>query len=218
MTAPQRTPRRTIDLATWPRRSQFAFFRGFGWPFFDLCARIDVTGLVERAGGRGLFAATLHAVMAACNEVPELRQRIEGDEVVEYAAVSPSFTVLGEAETFNYALAEWDPEPAAFAARVAAASEAARGQGELDLSEDDRGDLVFVSCLPWVDFSSVQHPRPLAPGDPDSVPRIAWGRIVAEGDRHRVTVGLSAHHALVDGVHAARFFAALAARAAEGPA
>ena len=47
------------------------------------------------------------------------------------------------------------------------------------------------------------------------MPRIAWGRVVERDDAAEVALSIQAHHALVDGLHLARFFArfeALAAR------
>ena len=37
---------RYLDLAAWPRRATFEFFRGFDKPYFNVCVRLDVTALV----------------------------------------------------------------------------------------------------------------------------------------------------------------------------
>ncbi|MBA2662750.1 MAG: hypothetical protein H0U74_10675 [Bradymonadaceae bacterium] len=203
-----------IDLQSWPRRSHFEFFRSFHDPFLDICVRVEVTGLRNRAraAGESIFAAMLYESMAAINAVPELRQRIRGDQVVEHARVHPTFTVLNEAEIFNFCTGEFQEDRAAFFADTATRAAATKALSALDAGHDDaRDDLVYVTSLPWLDFQSIGHAYAARAGD--SNVRLAWGRIVVDDARRAsVSVQLTAHHGLVDGLHAARFFKALEER------
>lgn len=202
---------RTLDLTTWPRRSVFDHYRDYAQPFFEVCARVEVTGLVARAKAaeESLFAALLFEAMRAVNDVAPLRQRIRGESVVEHDRVHPSFTVLVDDERFNFCHARFQDDRDAFLAGVAERARQMRGRVELALEEDVRDDMVFVTSLPWLDFTSIGHAMS---GDPtDTIPRLAWGKIVGDGDRARVSVQLSVHHALVDGLHVARFFERLEA-------
>ena len=70
--------------------------------------------------------------------------------------------------------------------------------------EPDRDDFLFMTAIPWVSFTAFVHPVPLDP--PDSVPRFAWGRFREEGDSAVLPLNIQAHHALVDGIHVARFY------------
>ena len=76
MNATMKTP---IDLATWPRREHFAFFKQYDMPFWGVTARLDCTRLYEKAKSEGFpFSAGYHfASLQAVNEVDELRCRIE---------------------------------------------------------------------------------------------------------------------------------------------
>ena len=66
--------------------------------------------------------------------------------------------------------------------------------------------MLYLSCLPWIEVTGVTH---ASPGDPlDCIPRILWGRMVDD----RLFISATAHHALVDGRHLARFFGELEAR------
>lgn len=212
--------RKKIDIANSPRRSQYTFFRGFAWPFLDVSAQVDVTELLAQrptVNGQkvGVFTTCMHAIMCAVNAVPEFRQRIEGEDVFEYETCSPSFTTMGTEDVFNYAVANFDWDLATFAARVQHAAESVKDRADLNLDEDHRADLIFVTCLPWLDFTSIHHPRPMRPAPnpaDDSVPRIAWGKIVEKDGRKMMSVAVSAHHALIDGVHLARFYEAVNSR------
>ena len=194
---------RTIDLEHWPRRPHFELFRSYELPHLAVTAPVDVTALKAGAARRGLslFHALVWAATRAANEVPELRQRIRGKTVVEHDRVHPSFTAAGPDETFLWCHARWDPDPRGFAAAALAAERAAAARDPL--AEETGDDLLFVTSLPWLSFTALQHPMRV-PGD--CVPRIAWGRLERVADRDRLPLALQAHHALVDGLHVARFF------------
>ncbi len=200
---------RRIDPTTWDRHQLYAHFRSLPHPWMAVTAEVDVTGVLARAreAGVGPYAALMHHLVGAANEVPALRQRIrvEGgaDVVVEHDRVDPAFTAPLEGDRFGYATAPWVEDLGAFASGVAAATEALRARATLQPFEGQRDDVIYVTCLPWVRFTHVEHPL----GPPtDSVPRLAWGRIGRDGDRARVPVNLLGHHALVDGLHVGRFF------------
>ena len=201
-----------IDLATWKRRSHYELFRGFTHPFFGISARVDVTALVQRTrrDGLSLFPAMLHVVTGAANDVPALRLRLDEQGVVRVSKADPSFMALVDEEHFNFCHAPFTEDFDTFARDVAAAIQARHGDTTLDLTQDHRLDLVYVSSQPWVDLQTVHEAWS---GDPlDAVPRIGWARIVPEGERWKVTVSIHVHHALADGLHLARFFEALARR------
>lgn len=205
-----------INLSTWPRRSHLKLFESYAMPYTSLVAPVRATELhsFAKSEGLGLFRPILWAVSTAANAVPELRQRIRGAEVVEHEVVHPSYTTMSKAELFNYCTVPHRAEPRSFFAEVDA--ENARVEGETDLVPDapGRDDLLFVSSIPWRSFTALTHPVPLNPAD--SYPRITWGR--AEPDAQgqvSLSLGIMAHHGLVDGVHMARFFEAFEAAAGD---
>jgi chloramphenicol O-acetyltransferase type A len=48
------------------------------------------------------------------------------------------------------------------------------------------------------------HPLKLSP--PDSVPRFAWGKYRQEGDKIIMPLSVQGHHAVMDGLHAGKFY------------
>lgn len=83
-----------IDPACWPRKEQFDFYRSLDRPQYSVCIQLDVTHFRARVRERGVsFSHTFgFFVTHAANEVPELRMRIKGDQVVLYDELHPSFT------------------------------------------------------------------------------------------------------------------------------
>ncbi len=205
---------RWIDLESWPRRPHFDLFRSYQVPWFHIAARVQVGGLIRwaRAEQASVARTLVWAVATAANRVPELRQRIRGEGVVEHDAVHPAFTILRQDGTFTGCPVTWSPDLRAFLDASAAAVERRR-DGDFVMAAPEEDDRLYLTSLPWLDVTMLVHPFH---GDPrDTVPRLAWGRVRSSGAEADVSVALTAHHALVDGVHAARFYAALETIAAD---
>ncbi|MCO4769363.1 MAG: hypothetical protein KDA24_04980 [Deltaproteobacteria bacterium] len=200
---------RRIDPTVGPRAALYRHFRAFASPMFTLVSPVRVdAGRLKSEGG--LFPNLLWAVLEAANAVPQLRQRIRvedgRDVVVEHPAVDCTCTAARDDGTFQFCFFGRDGDRARFTAGVPARLRGAAGHEGLDLAEQHRDDLLYMSCLPWIEVTGVSHAMP---GDPDDcIPRILWGRVV-DG---RLSVAATAHHALVDGRHLAVFFAELEAR------
>lgn len=197
---------RIIDLESWPRRKHFEFFSAFDLPHFNLCAEVEIRAFHAEVKRQGLSfgLAVVYLLATAANDIPELRMRIRGQQVVEHEVVHPSFTVLAGDELFGFCDAYYGPDFAAFAA--GAEERMARARAHAGLEDEGPGgdDRLFMTGIPWISFTGVMHPLRLYPVD--SIPRIAWGKFYPDGDRLTMPLSLQAHHALVDGVHAGRFF------------
>jgi chloramphenicol O-acetyltransferase type A len=70
-----------------------------------------------------------------------------------------------------------------------------------------RDDLLYMTAIPWVSFTSFAHPMRLHPAD--SIPRFAWGKYFAEGKFLKMPLSVQAHHALMDGIQMGKFYAEL---------
>ena len=76
------------------------------------------------------------------------------------------------------------------------------GMGE----ENKRLDLVHYSTLPWIEFSSVSHPRNFTYRD--SVPKITFGKISNKGDRVIIPIAIHVHHGIMDAQDVAEYLEA----------
>ena len=170
-----------------------------------MCAEVDLTAtvLAMRKHAVSLNTLIVFLVARAANDIPELRQRIRGQSVVEHEVVHPATTVMAADDLFTFTFLEFNPDFDAFAAAMA--EEVARVQAAPSLEDPpERDDFLFMTAIPWVAFTSFEHPMT---GDPnDSIPRFAWGRCNQIGEHHRMPLNLQVHHALADGLHASRFY------------
>lgn len=204
-----------IDMSTYARRAHFAYFLKMGYPYVGNTAEVDVTPLYVRAKERGesFFLHVLYAAGCAANDVPELRQRIEGNGILQFEHCLTSHTEMKPDGTYAYCEADpglsWDD----FYVQTRARQAQARAQGTIQ-EDGEVLDKFFVSCAPWVHYTALIQPVPFPA---DSNPRISWGKYVNRDGRIQMPVTLLAHHGLVDGMHIGQFYQALEARIQEEP-
>jgi chloramphenicol O-acetyltransferase type A len=196
-----------LDLETWNRRSAFDFFRGFDIPSFNLCARLDVALLKQAVKDLGVGSLSLayHFIaVRLANDIAPFRYRLEGDRVRVHAAVHGSTTVLRDDDSFGFATLEHNRDFAAFCVQGAQALANGRLHNAPFEPNEYQAAAVHMTTLPWVHFTSYSNARQW--GTNDSIPKIAFGRIDADGARQWMPLSVEVHHALMDGLHIGRFF------------
>ncbi len=201
---------RTIDLEGWPRREHFETFDAFRLPHFDMCAEVDLTGFRPAVKERGLSfnIALIYVLARAANDIPEFRYRIRGGGVIEHDVVHPASTIMADGGLFTFCFFDYRDDFPLFAKQAAAQAGAVKEHPSLT-DPPDRDDLLFMTAIPWVVFTSFTHPMP---GDPaDSIPRFAWGKYHQDGTAVRMPLEVQGHHALMDGLHMGRYYEAVQA-------
>lgn len=199
-----------IPLQSYPRRDHFEYFRKFAYPYTGVTVNVDITPVMRlhRAENKPFFLTLLYQVSEAANAVPALRQRILEDQIVEYPHCDTSHTVAREDGTYAYCRLNSQKSLDDFLREASAAQEASRTGGGID-DGDDADSLLFISCLPWLSYTSLVQ---AVPCPADSNPRISWGRSFTQEGRELLPLSVLVHHALVDGIHIANFYDQLNAR------
>jgi chloramphenicol O-acetyltransferase type A len=197
---------RYIDIPTWPRRVHFSVFRDYDYPHFNMCANVDLTRFhpVLKQRGISFNVAMVYVLARGSNALPEFRQRIRPEGVVEHEVVHPATTIMADHDLFTFCTFDYTEDFSVFAAKAAEEIACVKENPTLE-DEPGRDDLLFMTAIPWVSFTSFMHPLPLHPAD--SVPRFAWGKFFEEGERVKMPLSVQGHHALMDGLHVGRFYA-----------
>lgn len=206
------SPARYLDLSTWPRRDAFEYFRGFDKPYFNVCTRLDAAPLKAAVAARGVgsFSLACHFVaLRLANEQEPLRLRLEGGRVRVHHRLQGGATVLRDDESFGFAYLEPSTDWAHFAEQGARAVAAARDRAAPFEPRTDDSAVIHFTTLPWIAFSSFSHARNW--GREDSVPKVSFGRIEADGARLWLPFSVEVHHALMDGLHVGRYIEAMEA-------
>ena len=158
------------------------------------------------------YYGLIYLCCKALQDVPAFACRIRGENVVELGEQKPSFTDLKKgSELFHIVTMPCDGSIVEFCGKAREVS------GKQDYFIDMAGqadDLIYFSCLPWMDVTVVTNERELlAPNArDDSTPRICWGKYTLENDRVYLGISVEVNHRLIDGVHIGRFAEALTLR------
>ncbi len=197
---------RQIDMKSWSRLKHFELYNTFDQPHFNMCANVDVKACYSYAKERGIsFSIVIvYFISRAANAIPEFRYRIRpGNVVVEHEVVHPSITVLTDNDLFSFCSFDYCEDFRSFAEQAADKIAQVKAYPTLE-DTPGKDDLLFMTAIPWVSFTSFMHPLNLKPVD--SVPRFAWGRYYQDGERLRMPLSVQGHHAVMDGVHMGRFY------------
>ncbi|HAZ12196.1 MAG: hypothetical protein A2X86_03075 [Bdellovibrionales bacterium GWA2_49_15] len=190
-----------ISLGSWGRRAHYEFFmENFQFPHTTITAPMDVTNLVGFCKEKKLtlFNTTVFIISKCVNEIPEFRQRLRPETVLEWEKVHPSYTIMGNDHRFLFCDVEFSDDLHTFHERsVETARKLKEGSFQDDFNKDD--NRIFLSCLPWISFTQMSHP--IHSARLDATPRISWGKVTQQGERYSMPLNMQAHHALVDGYH-----------------
>ena len=195
----------------WHGEAQFALFSRYDKPHWSITTRCDVGALCEAAGaGRAsIYRGTLWAITAAAHDVLAMRLRFAGERIYRHENIRGSMTVPMPAGGYGYGYIGHHADYAGFdkACRAEIARERSGDASPPNTGQSD--DLIYLSCLPWLDFTALDN---ALPGPDDCIPRVSWGRVVEAQGRRDMAMTLQVHHALVDGEAAGAFFAAVQSR------
>lgn len=196
---------RYLNMETWSRRTHFELFNSFAHPYFGITANLDLGVFYPAVKERRLSftIAMVYVITRASNAVPEFRYRIRNGGVVEHQTVHPSFTILVKEDIFSFCTIEYAEDFPQFSVNAQEGIDRVRQQLLME-DEPDRDDLLFMTALPWLSFTSFHGPMPSHQGD--SIPRFAWGKFFETGDTLKLPLCVEVHHALVDGAHVGKFY------------
>ena len=196
---------RKVNLDTWPRREYFKLFSTFDHPHFNMCTNVNLTAFTPalKRHGVSFTVGILYVISRVANAIPEFRYRIQANNVVEHEVVHPSVTILVDNDLFSFCTMDYIEDFPEFA--ISAAERISYVKEHPTLKNDPGQDnLLYMTALPWVSFTSFMHPMQLHPAD--SVPRFAWGKFFEEGESVKMPLSVQGHHALMDGIHMSRFY------------
>jgi chloramphenicol O-acetyltransferase type A len=170
-----------------------------------MCVNVDVTAFYPfvKRNGYSLTVSMVYVISRASNAIPEFRHRIRGDQVVEHEIVNPSFTILTDKDLFSFCDIEYAGNFSEFAGRAAKSISHVKAHPDLE-NNAGKDDVLYMSPIPWVSFTSFNHPMQFHPTD--SIPRFAWGKYFKENDTLKMPLSVQGHHAVMDGIHMGRFY------------
>lgn len=189
-----------IDLNTWPRKEHFQLYHSMDCPHFNVCMNLDITNFLRyvKKSKLSFYYAMCFAATQTANQIEELRYRIRGEEIVLHDRVHPSFTDLKKGEDlFHIVTVNMGEDLEEFVKD--AAERSAKQVCFLDPAEQERDDLIYITCAPWFSFTQLTHPMSI--NRDDSIPRLSWGKYFEQNGKILLPFSIQANHAFMDGRH-----------------
>ena len=188
---------------TWRRRELYEFFSPMSNPFYSVTFNLDVTELYDYVKSQGLsfYYALTYLVTKAANSVEALRYAMHDGVPVLHDARRPSFTDLKPgADSFHIVTMAADGDIADFCREAKRKSD---GQTCFIDMTSESDDLIFISCLPWIELTAFTNERNCEKDD--AIPRITWGKYHNENGKKILGMSVELNHAFADGKHVGDF-------------
>ena len=167
-------------MEEYKRKQHFEYFNSLSYPYVGLTVDVDITDFIKGVKSKkaAVFLTVCYCVSKAANSVPEFRQRIRDDKIIEFDNCKTSHTVALEDGTYCYCTLDSRMSFSDFIPYAEREQEAARKNRTISEEEDAVFDKIFISTLPWISYTALVQPVPIPA---DSNPRITWGRYVERG-------------------------------------
>ena len=192
-----------VDIDSWIRKTHYHFFKAFEEPYYGVCVDVDCTSAYRfaKANGHSVFLYFLYQSLSAAQKIEPFKYRIDGDEVFLYNQIDAGSTIARSNGTFGYGHILYHASLPEFMSN--ANREVERVRAASDLTRTVAPNVIRYSALPWIDFTSISHARMFS--QPDSCPRISFGKMTEAAGRKSMPVSIHVHHALVDGLHVGQY-------------
>ena len=194
---------KVIDYESWPRREKYEFFCSADQPFYNLGYRLDVTNAYSFAKKNGVsfYMVLTYLVTKAINSVEAFRYAKLDGQIVLFDELMPSFTDLKPgSDSFHIVTMPAGDDIKRFCLDAKRRSET---QKEFVVMSDEGPNLIYISCLPWVELTALTNERDFDPDD--AIPRIAWGKYRDENGRKILGLSMELNHRFADGYHIGKF-------------
>ncbi len=194
-----------LNIDSWSRKEHYNFFKNYANPLYNICTDVEITNLLKytKENKISFFLAGLFLSTKAINNINEFKYRILEDEVVEFNVVHPFSTVLNNDETFSFCPFDFfDDFKDFYNTGLIALNNLSENQNKLG-SKENRIDVIHYSTVPWFTITGMTNPVKSFNGN--SIPKIIFSKYYTEGEIIKLPLCLEVNHALIDGLHIAKY-------------
>lgn len=201
-----------VDIESWERRDNYAFFRPFLNSWFSIATEIDCTEAyaAAKASGRSFFLYYLYAVLRSANEIREFRFRTDAaGNVAWYDTVDIITPIAVPGRTFYSLRIPYHQDFETFYTEAHALIAAISDDGDpygvaKQIEAQGDYDVIHLSATPDLWFSAINYAQ-AAPGCPTQYPLSNAGKAIMREGRLKMPYSICVNHAFVDGAHISLF-------------
>lgn len=181
------------------RQALFDMYNSRTNPFSFVTTRIDITNIFNLCKLRKHYYASIaYFLTKAMNNVDEFKYRYIDGKIYKCDIIKPCFTDIQDDNTIGFYTCEMLDDYDKFLVHF----DEIKNQflkREYPLKEDN--DVVWISCEPWYNFTSVVPPFDKS----ITIPQMIWDKFTFEGDRCFINLMIMVHHGFADGYHIGKF-------------
>lgn len=196
-----------IDLATWPRREHFHYYRNILPCGYSVTVRLDVTRFTAMLAEKGLkfYPSFIWCVSHNILSHPAFRMGMDQEgNPGTHDVMHPNYTVFHpDDHTFSDLWSEHDEDFARFYQRFLEDVAAYGDNRGIKARPGQPGNFYCISCVPWLDFTGYSAVVP--GGQPNIFPVITYGKATEEAGKVTLPMAINISHAAADGWHTAEF-------------
>lgn len=196
-----------IDLATWPRREHFHYYRNILPCGYSVTVRLDVTRFTAMLAEKGLkfYPSFIWCVSHNILSHPAFRMGVDQEgNPGTHDVMHPNYTVFHpDDHTFSDLWSEHDEDFARFYQRFLEDVAAYGDNRGIKARPGQPGNFYCISCVPWLDFTGYSAVVP--GGQPNIFPVITYGKATEEAGKVTLPMAINISHAAADGWHTAEF-------------
>lgn len=197
-----------IDFLTWPRREYFLFYQQAAQPWFNICNDLDVTRLRNycRENGLSFYYAYLYLMQVCINNNEAFKIRVVQEQVRAYKNIGVSVACLAEDELMRFCEIPYCHNFGEFCTNAKEAELGAKSAPFIAsnfIGKDISQNVVHVSVIPWITFTSFSHAQCVTHSD--SIPKIVFGKVTNKEGKYIIPLSVAVHHGIMDGLHVGRF-------------
>lgn len=198
---------RTIDMANWPRREHFQYYRTTVKCSYSLTARMDVTKVLAYAHktGRRFYGCFLYGAAKTVNQMDAMRMMVSPEGTPGIWEVShPNFTIFHkDDETFSDLWTKYHENFEDFYQGYEDALEHYGNCHGIKARPGQPANFFCISCVPWLDYEAYST---YSAGGPNLFPIITFGKYTEKKGGVTLPVTVTISHAAADGYHTSLFF------------
>ncbi len=168
-------------------------------PFSFVTTRIDITNIYKLCQEKKHIYATMgYYLCLALNEVEEFKYRFEENNFYKYDKINPSYTEQYSDGTIGFFTVPLKEDYEAFIEDYIKIKDKFLKR---DYKEEEQQNVVWLSCEPWFNFTSV-----ISPYEKDlTIPQLIWDKFIFIDHHVYTNLMIMSHHGFVDGAHIGQF-------------
>ncbi|MBY0518622.1 MAG: hypothetical protein K2P81_17055 [Bacteriovoracaceae bacterium] len=184
------------------RKPYFDFFKNFESPLLNICWEIEVNDFTGKCKIAEIssYHFLVHSLTKACLNVEAFLWRTDREhQPIRVDSLTPSFTVMKPDGNFNFCTLPFEDNIFDFNHSCELAKKASQESQGLSSDEEGRVDYIFITSIPWMRFTSIQHP--VHNLKRVNVPSFAFGKFIKENGKIKIPFAVQGHHGFIDGIH-----------------